>query len=395
MRGGGGTNQSSKIKASKFSVKNKHFFKPVIMTNAEYKKHSLRKDIKTRSGANWDRLDKYMKATQTKADTRMMPILQNQKTWLGSAISSQTQKKQLSKAKAIQKHYNTKKIAELKRVIDVAERRANQQGITLAPRPVIADGTDVAIHLAQLKSHADNIRSRIASKHLAENTRKLQTVANAKAQFVNAVAIRNNYLQTIGKINQLGKQLKTTKNAHEAMQIKQTLINLDEKKKMLKEQVKLIGNADLRRMRNNWQRLEKEYDKTTLSGKRAKLERLEKGLAKPSQEKYKNLISHRGYKTIKRGLRTGNATGLSSIIESRNRQLAKLVQPTTKKLKPLTGAEYSPETVKNMSNSLLQEAIEYFTMQPNMNALAEILKQEKIRRMQMEAQQQALARLIV
>jgi len=391
--GGANGTGTPKIKASKYSVKTEgnSFPKLAIMTNAEYKKHSLRKDIKKHSGANWGRLDEYMKATQAKADARMLPILQKQQTRIQRAISPEAQQRQLAKAKAIQAHYNTKKIAELKRVIDVAERRATQQGITLAPRPVIADGTDVATHLASMKAHADNIRSRIASKHLAENTKKLETVADAKAQFVNAVAIRNNYLRTIGEINQLGKQLKTTKNAQEAMQIKQMLIKLDEDKKNLKEQVNSIGSADLRRMRNNWQRLEKEYGNTTLSGKQAKLERLKKGLAKPVQENYEELISRGAYKTIKRGLKKGSATGLSNIIESRNRQLAKLVEPTATKLKPLQGAEYTPDVVEKMSDRVLQEAIEHFELQPNMKALSERLRQEKIRRIQMEARQQAQA----
>ena len=93
---------------------------------------------------------------------------------------------------------------------------------------------DVANRLAQLKTHADNIRRRIASHHLAENTRKLQKVADAKARFVNAVAIRNNYLLAIAKINQLGKKLKATTNAQEAMEIKQMLIKLGEEKKNLR-----------------------------------------------------------------------------------------------------------------------------------------------------------------
>jgi len=217
--GGANGTGTPKIKATKYSVKTEgnSFPKLAIMTNAEYKKHSLRKDIKKHSGANWGRLDEYMKATQAKADARMLPILQKQQTWIQRAISPEAQQRQLAKAKAIQAHYNTKKIAELKRVIDVAERRATQ--------------------LAQLKSHADNIRSRIASKHLAENTKKLETVADAKAQFVNAVAIRNNYLRAIEEINQLGKKLKATKNTQEAMLIKQTLIKLDEEKKKLKGQV--------------------------------------------------------------------------------------------------------------------------------------------------------------
>jgi hypothetical protein len=375
-----------KIKASKFSVKTEgnSFPKLAIMTNAEYKKHSLRKEIKKHSGANWGRFDEYMKATQAKADARMLPILQKQHTWIRRAISPEAQKQQLAKAQAIQAHYNTKKIEELKRVIDVAEKRATQQGITLASRPNIVDETDVANRLAQLKTHADNIRRQIASHHLAENTKKLQKVADAKARFVNAVAIRNNYLRAIAKINQLGKKLKATKNAQEAMQIKQMLIKLDENKKKLKGQVNAISSSEMRRMRNNWQQLEKEYGKTTLSGKQAKLERLEKGLAKPVQENYEELISRGAYKTIKRGLKTGS----SNIIKRRNLQLAKLVEPTATKLKPLQGAEYTQDVVKDMSDRVLQEAIEHFELQPNMKALSERLRLEKIRRMQMEALQQ-------
>ena len=383
-----------KIKASKFSLASnsgsigkfvKKASSRIGISNAEYKKHSLRKEIKKHSGANWGRFDEYMKATQAKADARMLPILQKQHTWIRRAISPEAQKQQLAKAQAIQAHYNTKKIEELKRVIDVAEKRATQQGITLAPRPNIVDETDVANRLAQLKTHADNIRRRIASHHLAENTRKLQTVADAKAQFVNAVAIRNNYLQAIEKINQLGKKLKATTNAQEAMEIKQRLIKLGKEKKNLRGRVNAISSSEILRMRNNWQQLEKEYGKTTLSGKQAKLERLEKGLAKPVQENYEELISRRAYKTIKRGLKTGSATGLSNIIESRNRQLAKLVEPTATKLKPLPGAEYTPDVVAKMSDRVLQEAIEHFELQPNMKELARKLREEMMKRKHNEA----------
>jgi len=107
------------------------------------------------------------------------------------------------------------------------------------------------------------------------------------------------------------------------------------------------------------------------------------------QENYEELISRRAYKTIKRGLKTGSFADLASSIESRNKQLAKLVQPTATKLKPLQGAEYTPDVVEKMSDRVLQEAIEHFELQPNMKALSERLRQEKIRRMQMEAWQQA------
>lgn len=394
--GGANGTGTPKIKASKFSLASnsgsigkfvKKASSRIGISNAEYKKHSLRKEIKKHSGVNWGRFDDYMKATQAKADARMLPILQNQKTWLGSAISPEAQQQQLAKAQAIQEHYNTKKIGELKRVIDVAETRATQQGITLAPRPVIADGVDVATQLALLKTHADNIRRRIASHHLAENTRKLQTVADAKAQFVNAVAIRNNYLRAIAEINQLGKKLKATKNAQEAMQIKQMLIKLDENKKKLKGQVNAISSSEMRRMRNNWQKLEKEYGKTTLSGKQAKLERLEKGLAKPVQENYEKLISRRANKTIKRGLKTGSFADLASSIESRNLQLATLEKPTATKLKPLPGAEYTPDVVAKMSDRVLQEAIEHFELQPNMKELARKLREEMMKRKRVQVPQ--------
>jgi hypothetical protein len=235
---------------------------------------------------------------------------------------------------------------------------------------------DIANRLALLKTHADNIRSRIASHHLAENTRKLQTVADAKAKFVNAIAIRNNYLRTINTINQLGKQLKATKNATEAMEIKQKLITLDGDKKMLKGQVNAISSSEMRRMRNNWQQLEKEFGKTTLSGKQAKLERLEKGLAKPVQENYEDLISRKGYGTMKQDIKRGNTRSLIG----RQQQLTPLLESTASKLKPLPGAEYTPVVVSKLSDRVLQEAIEHFELQPNMKALARKLREEMMKR---------------
>ena len=394
----GGSNGTYKIKDSRFSIASnpgsigkfaKRVSARIGMSGTdydEYKKQQLRTEIKekTGAGADWDKLDKFMQDTQKKANARKLLILQKQKTWLGRNLGIDVQQQQLDKVHAIQTHYDKKKIAEVERVIGVAERRASLQGIDLASRPVIPEGTDISNRFAILKSYADDIRKRIASHHLAENTRRYQEVMNARQQFIDALAPRSEYMHKSSLIQLLGNKLRTTKNADEAMRIKTRLVVLSKEKQELKKQVKAITGDELRILRDNWKRMQKEYGKTTLSGRRAKLERLEKGIAKPADMNYEPLISRRGYKTTKRIIKTNKITNANKpFLEKRERAISNLNILTYSKLKTIPVARFTTKILEKLPTKYLEDSIEMFNLLGNdYKPYEKVFREELLRRQQ-------------